>query len=80
MMVLPAPVGADAEGVAVLVERAQAALDEQLLAGTEQHARAALTAPRSAGRPGSAAPAIGGWGRTPAAPPALRRHRAHYVA
>ena len=48
----------DAKGVPMLAERAKAALDEELLAGAEQHAGAALPQRAQAGR-GSALAAAG---------------------
>ncbi len=57
-----------AEGVSVFVERADAALDELLLAGTQQHG--SLTAPRTGARPAAA------WRAGTAEPAAALPHRA----
>src|SRR5690606_5781529 len=63
----------DAEGVSVFVERADAALDELLLAGTQQHGR--LTAPRTGACPPWVLK-IGAWRAGKAEPAAALPHRA----
>ncbi len=83
---LPTACRSDAEGIAVLVERAHAALDEGLLAGTKQQGPGPPIAPRPAGSDWPAAPpapgraAAGRPVRRPApvpGPAALARPRAH---
>src|SRR5690606_39228578 len=65
----------DAEGVSVFVERADAALDELFLAGTQQHGR--LTAPRTGACPRPVVE-IGAWRAGKAEPAAALPHRARH--